>query len=145
MLQWVREMQGLARRHPRSYASLEEAVSRMEEANPHLSAEQARHLTLNGVIRHEDGTDSWKFDNFVRAASPYLFNLNEAREIWSSITCPVLLVRGRESWAPDPEADGRATAFRNAHILNVDGAGHWVHHDRLDVFLRGVRQFLETP
>jgi pimeloyl-ACP methyl ester carboxylesterase len=145
MLQWVREMQALARRHPKPYASLDEAVSRMQEANPHLSAEQARHLTVSGVIRHEDGTYSWKFDNFVRAVSPYLFNLDDAREIWGQITCPVLLVRGRESWAPDPEVDGRAKALRDARVMNVDGAGHWVHHDRLDVFLRGVREFLGAP
>jgi pimeloyl-ACP methyl ester carboxylesterase len=145
MLQWVREMQALARRNPRPYATLEDAVSRMQAANPHLSAEQARHLTVSGVIRHEDGTYSWKFDNFVRAVSPYLFNLDDAREIWGHITCPVLLVRGRESWAPDPEADGRARAFRDARVMNLDGAGHWVHHDRLDVFLRGVRGFLGSP
>jgi pimeloyl-ACP methyl ester carboxylesterase len=142
MLQWVREMQALARRHPKTYASIEEAVTRMREANPHLSAEQARHLTLTGVIRHEDGTYSWKFDNFVRAISPYLFNVDEAREIWSQITCPVLLVRGSESWAPDPEAEGHAATFREPHIMTVQGAGHWVHHDQLAVFLRGVRDFL---
>jgi len=37
--------------------------------------------------------------------------------------CPILLVRGRESWAPDPEADGRPRAFRDAHIVTIDGAG----------------------
>ena len=136
-------MQALTRRHPRHYASLEEAVSRMLEANPHLTPDQARHLTVSGVIRVEDGTYEWKFDNFVRAVSPYLFNLDEAREIWSHITCPVLLVRGSESWAPDPQADGRASAFRHARILTVQGAGHWVHHDRLADFLRGVREFLQ--
>ncbi|HZP42348.1 MAG TPA: alpha/beta hydrolase [Candidatus Binatia bacterium] len=145
MLQWVREMQALARRHPKQYTTLEEAVSRMREANPHLTAEQARHLTVFGVIRREDGSYAWKFDNFVRAVSPYLFNLDEAREIWGQIACPVLLVRGMESWAPDPEADGRARAFRHAEVMNVEGAGHWVHHDQLDVFLRGVRRFLDVP
>jgi pimeloyl-ACP methyl ester carboxylesterase len=145
MLQWVREMQALARRHPHAYASLEEATARMREANPYLSAEQAHHLTVNGVIRHEDGTYAWKFDNFVRAVSPYLFNQDDAREIWGGITCPVLLVRGRESWASDPETDGRGKLFRTARVVNVDGAGHWVHHDRLEVFLREVRRFLETP
>lgn len=144
MLQWVREMQALARRHPKRYASIEEAVSRMREANPHLSAEQARHLTVSGVIRHEDGSYGWKFDNFVRAVSPYLFNLDEAREIWGQIACPVLLVRGGESWAPDPAADGRAAAFRQATTMTVAGAGHWVHHDQLEVFLRGVREFLDA-
>ncbi len=142
MAQWIREMQGLARRHPRRYASLEEAVIRMRDANPRLTAEQALHLTRNGVIRHEDGTYAWKFDNFVRAVSPYLFNLDDAREIWSHITCPVQLVRGDESWAPDPEADGRASAFRKVDIMTIEGAGHWVHHDQLEVFLRGVRRFL---
>lgn len=142
MLHWVREMQALARRHPRSYRTLEEAIARMREANPHLTEAQARHLTVNGVIRHEDGSYVWKFDNFVRAVSPYLFNLAEATEIWSQITCPVLLVRGSESWAPDPEAEGHASAFRSPTLMTIDGAGHWVHHDRLPEFLRGVREFL---
>jgi pimeloyl-ACP methyl ester carboxylesterase len=145
MLQWVREMQALARRHPKPYATLDEAVARMREANPHLSAELAHHLTANGVIRHEDGTYSWKFDNFVRAVSPYLFNLDEAREIWGHITCPVLLVRGRESWAPDPESEGRVQAFRQARVVTIDRAGHWVHHDQLTAFLSHVRPFLESP
>jgi pimeloyl-ACP methyl ester carboxylesterase len=143
MLQWVREMQALTRRHPKPYVTFDEAVSRMREANPHLGAELARHLTENGVIRHEDGTYSWKFDNFVRAVSPYLFNLDEAREIWGQITCPVLLVRGRESWAPDPEADGRVRAFRRAQVVTIDRAGHWVHHDQLQAFLSQVRGFLD--
>jgi len=104
--------------------------------------ELARHLTIHGVIRHEDGTYAWKFDNFVRAVSPYLFNLDEAREIWSHISCPVLLIRGRESWAPDPEVDGRARAFRDPRIVTIDQAGHWVHHDQLDSFLEQVRPFL---
>jgi pimeloyl-ACP methyl ester carboxylesterase len=111
MLQWVREMQALARRHPKPYGSIDEAVARMREANPNLSAEQARHLTVSGVIRHEDGTYSWKFDNYVRAVSPYLFNLEEAREIWSQITCPVLLVRGSDSWAADPVVEGQRPRF----------------------------------
>jgi pimeloyl-ACP methyl ester carboxylesterase len=142
MLQWVREMQALARRHPHAYASIDDAVARMREANPRLTPDQARHLTVNGVLRREDGTYVWKFDNFVRAVSPYLFNLDEAREIWGHITCPVLLVRGTESWAPDPKVDGRGKAFRAAQMLDVEGAGHWVHHDQPAVFLRAVRAFL---
>jgi len=50
-------------------------------------------------------------------------------------------VRGTESWASDPSKDGRAEAFQNARVVNVEGAGHWVHHDRLDVFLPLAREF----
>jgi len=141
---WIGEMQGLAQRHPHRYKSLDEAVARMRDANPHLSPEQARHLTVHGSYRDEDGTYLWKFDNYVRAASPYLFNMKEAREIWGQITCPVLLVRGTESWASDPEIDGRATAFRTYKAINIEKAGHWVHHDQLDVFLTVVREFLRN-
>ena len=142
MLEWIAEMQALSSRHPRRYKNLDEAVERMREANPHLSPEQARHLTIHGCYRDEDGTYLWKFDNYVRAASPYLFNMKDARALWSQITCPVLLVRGTESWASDPEKDGRATAFTNYKLVNIERAGHWVHHDQLDVFLKHVREFL---
>ena len=139
---WIKQMQELAGRQPRRYNTLEEAVQRMQEANPRLSHEQAYHLTLHGANRNEDGTYTWKFDNYVRAQSPYRFNLEDAREIWGRITCPTLLVRGAESWASDPEKDGRATAFRDPKVVTVPNAGHWVHHDQLVIFLSTVRDFL---
>jgi len=139
---WIREQRALAGRMPRRYASIEDAFHRMQEENPHLSAEQARHLTVHGVNQNEDGSYTWKFDNYVRAASPYLFNMRDARALWEQITCPTLLVRGTESWASDPEKDGRATAFKNYRLVNIEKAGHWVHHDQLDEFLRVVREFL---
>lgn len=142
---WVDEMKSLAQRHPRRYESLDEAVSRMQEANPHLTAEQARHLTVHGSYRDEDGTYLWKFDNYVRATSPYLFNIHDARELWGKITCPTLLLRGAESWAQDPVKDGRASAFRNYRFFNIANAGHWVHHDQLQLFLEHVRDFLAEP
>ena len=142
MQAWIHEMQALAQRHPRRYRTIDEAVKRMQEANPHLSPEQAQHMTVHGLYRDEDGTYLWKFDNYVRAASPYLFNMKDARELWKQITCPVLLIRGTESWASDPEKDGRAKAFRNYKLVNIEKAGHWVHHDQLAAFLAVVRQFL---
>lgn len=142
MQTWVTEMQRLARRHPRRYASLDEAVQRMQEANPRLTPLQARHLTVHGTDRAEDGTYLWKFDNYVRAMSPYLFHAADAKSLWQQITCPVLLLRGTESWASDPDIDGRAHNFRDWRLINVEGAGHWVHHDQLEVFLGHVRRFL---
>lgn len=139
---WIGEMRALARRHPHRYASLDEAVERMQEANPRLTPEQARHLTVYGSYRDEDGTYLWKFDNYVRATSPYLFNMQDAFDIWTQVSCPTLLLRGTESWASDPELDGRAKAFRDYTFFNIEKAGHWVHHDQLAIFLRLVREFL---
>jgi pimeloyl-ACP methyl ester carboxylesterase len=66
----------------------------------------------------------------------------EIATLWSRIACPTLLVHGKESWATDPSEDGRSRYFRDARVLGVEGAGHWVHHDRLDLFLHAVRDFL---
>ena len=142
MRRWVDELRDLAGRVPRRYASIDEAVGRMQEANPQLSPERARHLTIHGVNQNEDGTFSWKFDNYVRATSPYFFNIAEMYELWSKIACPTLLVRGTRSWAGNPEADGRIAHFQNARVAHIDDAGHWVHHDQFERFMEIVREFL---
>src|ERR1043166_8418994 len=91
------------------YASIEDALKRMQEANAHLSPEQARHLTQYGVNQNEDGTYSWKFDNYVRADSPYGMSKAEIEQLWERISCPTLMVYGEESWAwrSNPEEVGR--------------------------------------
>jgi len=145
LLDWTHTMRELASRHPRRYASIEEAAARMREVNGFLSESMARHLTVHGVARNEDGTFSWKFDNYVRAISPVRLSGAELRALWARVACPVLLVRGAESWASDPAEDGRMAAFRNARRVNVPQAGHWVHHDQLERFLAAIRPFLEAP
>ena len=139
---WVGNMQKLAGRQPRRYPSLDAAADRMQEVNGFLSPEQARHLTVNGMARNEDGTYTWKFDNYVRSFPPYRYDEEELQSIWGRITCPTLLVRGTESWASDPVEDGRIEAFQNAELRNFEGAGHWVHHDQLDEFVTVARDFL---
>lgn len=142
MSEWVAQMRGLAARQPRRYATLDDAAARMREENRFLSDEQAHHLTIHSVNRNEDGTFSWKFDNYVRSFAPYRFDVDDMRALWGRITCPVLLVRGEDSWASDPVKDGRIQPFQNARLVNVPKAGHWVHHDQLDPFLGAVRAFL---
>lgn len=142
MRSWVKDMAEFDGRKARRYASVGDAVKRMLEENPHLTPEMARHLTIHGSHTNDDGTLSWKFDNYVRLRSPYEFNIAEAREIWNQIRCPVLLIRGSESWASDPEADGKASAFHEYRTELVKDAGHWVHHDQLDKFMEIVWSFL---
>jgi pimeloyl-ACP methyl ester carboxylesterase len=142
MQEWIAEQRVLSGRMPRRYASIEDAFRRMQEENQHLSPEQARHLTQYGVNQNEDGTYSWKFDNYVRADPPYEMTGADIEELWGRISCPTLLVYGKESRASDPIKDGRARHFREAQIVGVEDAGHWVHHDRLDGFLDLLDGFL---
>ena len=142
MAEWVEARRDLAGRVPRKYASIEEALKRMQEANQHLSPEQARHLTVHGANQNEDGTFSWKFDNYMRSWPPYDMSSRDLHRLWNQISCPTLLVVGKESWASDPEEDGRIEHFQNAEVASFDNAGHWVHHDQLDLFLETVKRFI---
>ena len=139
---WIEGTRGLAGRQPRRYESIEDAAKRMQQENAFLSDEQAEHLTRHAVARNEDGTYSWKFDQYTRPFSPVQMGPEAQQEIWGAISCPVLHIRGTESWTTDPAEDGRLHIFNNARVANVEGAGHWVHHDRLDEFLRLTRAFL---
>jgi len=139
---WIEATRNLAGRQPRHYPTIEAAAARMQEENAFLSVEQALHLTRHAVTRNEDGTYSWKFDQYTRPFSPVQMATEQVQELWASITCPVLHIRGTESWAADLEKDGRLAIFQNARAANVEGAEHWVHHDRLDEFLRLTREFL---
>ena len=142
MRTWVDDKRTLAGRTPRRYASIEDAFARMQAENRHLTPEQARYLTVHGVSQNEDGTYSWKFDNYLRSWPPYEMTTEEVEQLWAAITCPTLLVYGKESWASNPDTDGRLRHFRNARVAMFERAGHWVHHDRLEGFLEEVRSFL---
>lgn len=142
MRAWIEKMRNTEQRSPHSYTTLDAAVARMKEANPHLPDEVARHLTLHGTNWNADGSLIWKFDNFARPFPPYGNNLDDALETLSQITCPVLLFWGMESWATDPEADGRISVLKDYRLVKVPNAGHWVHHDQLDLFLNEALKFL---
>ena len=139
---WVKDLRQISGRIPRRYNSLEDAYERMQTENPHLTEAQARHLTIHGSTQNENGTFSWKFDNYVRAFAPVGLPQAEQYALYQRITCPTLLFRGTESWASDPEKDGRAKVFQDVRVANVEGAGHWVHHDQLDEFVALTRAFL---
>jgi pimeloyl-ACP methyl ester carboxylesterase len=139
---WVDEQRQLAARQPRRYATLADALARMRAENAHLSESQAEHLTRYGVRQNEDGTYTWKFDPYIRSFPPLDSTREEIRTLWGRITCPTLLVYGTQSWASNPATDGRAAHFGNATVHLIEGAGHWVHHDRLEPFMAATTPFL---
>ena len=140
--QWIEDRRKAAGRTPRRYPSIETAFARMKEENTFLTDEQARHLTVHGASRNEDGTWSWKFDPYLNIWPFEEVPDERTNELWSAITCPVLLLYGADSWASNPELDGRAAIFRDHHTVEFKDAGHWLHHDQFDRFMAEVRAFL---
>ena len=141
--QWIESTRSISGRTPKRYKTLEDAYQRMHEANSHLREDQARNLTIHGTNQNEDGTYSWKFDNYTHVMSPFGIDRSDSYELWKRIDKPVLLVSGKESWMSGAQkTEDPVRYFPNASHVQIEGAGHWLHHDQLDNFLEVARGFL---
>ena len=140
--QWIEDKRNAAGRTPKRYPNIEAAYDRMKAENSYLTDEQARHLTVHGISRNEDGTWSWKFDNYLNIWAIFDMPREELLSIWQSITCPMLLLYGEKSWASNPAKDGRIAHFPAASVIEYENAGHWLHHDQFDRFIADVKAFL---
>ena len=111
--EWIDKRRAAAGRIPRRYPSIEAAYTRMKDENSFLTDEQARHLTVHGASRNEDGTWSWKFDPYLNVWPCADVPEDRTEELGAAITCPMLLLYGANSWASNPEKDGRLDVFNN--------------------------------
>lgn len=141
MRRWMENMQEMERRQPRVYPTIEAAVERMLERNRHLTPELARHLAVEGV-REVPGGYTWKFDNYTHAGSPYEFNMEDARDLWNQIRCPILIIYGDESWGRRFPGGLDLSPFHDYRLVKVEDAGHWVHHDQFETVLEHINGFL---
>jgi pimeloyl-ACP methyl ester carboxylesterase len=142
MRDWIESTRKVAGRLPKRYASLDDAYRRMHDANAHLRDDQAHHLTVHGSDQNEDGTYSWKFDNYTHVMSPFDMTHKQTMELWKRIESPLLLISGSESWfGKAGKMHDPSDNFKDARHVMVDDAGHWVHHDQLDEFLSLTRSF----
>jgi len=140
--EWIKKKRSASGRIPRKYETIEAALARMIEENSYLTQEQARHLTVHGINRNEDGSYSWKFDPHLNVWGVEDIADEFIHEIWASITAPTLLLYGENSWASNPEKDGRIEHFQNAEVIQFENAGHWLHHDQFERFINVLRDFI---
>ena len=142
---WVGDLDKAAQRKIHSYPSVADGAERMLARNGRLTREQAMHLATHALKRDADGGYSWKFDPYLRARAPYRLSLEDHIALWSRIACPTLLVAGSESFLPDPETAGVLGHFRQAELVRIEGAGHWLQHDKPAEIIDALRTFLEVP
>jgi pimeloyl-ACP methyl ester carboxylesterase len=143
--EWVTVLDKTARRKIHRYASVADAAERMRARNARLTPEQAMHLATHALKQDADGSFIWKFDPYLRAPAPYRLSLEDHIALWSGIACPTLLIAGRESFLPDPEKAGVLGHFRQAELARIEGAGHWLQHDKAAEVLELLKGFLEVP
>jgi len=137
---WIEQRRAYDLEPPRLLASIDEAVTRMIKVNTRLTQAQAEHLASHGLHSTPSGYQ-WKFDPRVSSFTPEDLSQNDI-QYWREITAQTLILFGNQSWKGDPSKDGRADHFNTSQVVGIEGAGHWIHHDQLDLFCAEVLKFL---
>lgn len=139
--QWI-EMQRAGRdRSPRYYMTIEQAQARMAEQHPGMDAAIVAHATRHGLIAETGKGLRWKYDNACRLRAPDDAHGRDLDDILEAILCPTLLAYGGASWIPLPPAS-RLNRLRGHRVVTFPDAGHWVHHQARDPFLRALDDVL---
>lgn len=68
------------------------------------------------------------------------------REALPRVSCPILLLTGDKDRGLISEDDVRAMSalWQNGRVVQIEGAGHMVHHDRFEEFVASAQDFLAT-
>jgi len=100
-----------------------------------------RRFLLKNLGRNADGKFFWKI-NLSGLAQNYL-KLGEPVAVSAPFTKPALFLRGGKSKYLKPEDEPLIRElFPLAQIQTIAGAGHWVHADQPEEFLRRLLDFL---
>jgi len=132
----------------RPYRSFDEVATRLQKNNPRLSGEKAAFLARHWAKPLESGEVALLSDPRHKTFNPYLFRIDEAIACWRRITAPVLLVSGKLSEIPARMKDmpeqlaERKGAFRDRREVELEDAGHMMHHDQPERLARLIEDFL---
>jgi pimeloyl-ACP methyl ester carboxylesterase len=144
--QWLDQLKESSSFRP--YRSLEEVAARLRKTNPRLTPERAAFLAQHWAKRTDAGEFVLLSDPRHKTVNPYLFRIDEAIACWRRITAPVLLVSGKLSEIPGRMKDTpaqlaeRKGAFGNRREIELDDAGHMMHHDQPERLAPLIEQFL---
>ncbi len=126
----------------RSWRNLDEVVEYLRIRQTHSGDDST--LTQQAIaLTKYDSDTGFTLKADIRTLTEY-----ERPDIWNSwrqISCPVLLVRGRQSKLLDHRTAVRmreALPTGNMRLAEIDGGGHWFHMDFPGAFEATVRWFL---
>jgi len=114
-----------------------------EALKDYLPEYGVRQYILKNIERGENNKYGWKF-NLSAIRKNYL-SIISGPDIKEPISHPTLFIKGeRSSYITEDDKEEINKLFPNSTIETIPDAGHWVHADSPDRFLRTVREFLES-
>jgi esterase len=114
-----------------------------EALKERLPDQTVREFLLTNLKREEDGRYSWKMN--LDALQRNYGEINRGIGNGRYFDGPVLFLKGGESqYFTDDDMPAVKALFPRAELRSIQGAGHWVHAEAPDAFLRIVREFISS-
>ena len=127
---------------PESWPTEDDFVAYLKMRRVHTPEGALRKQVPAISRRTPEGSYVWKAD--IRIVTEY--ERPDLWDSWSRITCPVLLVRGRQSTLLTHETSVKMRASlpsSQMRLAELEGGGHWFHQDFPEAFEITVRWFLD--
>jgi pimeloyl-ACP methyl ester carboxylesterase len=122
-----------------SFKSRAEMESQLAPSIPDLAV---RRFLLKNVKRDQAGNFYWQM-NLCAIEANYA-RLSEQISSQRPFEKPTLFVRGeRSNYLRDDDMTAIQKLFPRVKLCEIAGAGHWVHAEAPEAFLRTVREFLK--
>jgi pimeloyl-ACP methyl ester carboxylesterase len=145
MREWLDELRKGSRL--RDYASREEVAQRLVKTNHRLPIDKARWLSELWSERTPDGRYELLGDPAHKVSNPTPYRVDEVVATWRDITAPVLLVNAADDGSRlrlirSREFGERLMAIRDLHQMQVEEAGHMLHHDQPEKVASLIEEFM---
>jgi esterase len=135
---------------PTPFATREQARDFFENQYPEQIAfypdpEVVSKFLLTNIVKKDDGRWDWRF-----AKEAILQSLREGRnedrwDVYRNLKMPVLVVRGEKSQdLSRPVFERMMKELPSARAVEVAGAGHWIHFDQTEAFIRVLKDFFHA-
>lgn len=150
--QWLDEIKAVAQgdKDLKTYDSRDAVARRLMKTNPRLAADKAHWLA--GHWAQPDDHGQWRIlgEAGHKVVNPLLYRVEEAQAIFQRITAPVLAIEAADNqmafWWKDryslPEYHERLKAVPQVSVVQVDNAGHMLHHDQPGQVAALIEDFL---
>jgi pimeloyl-ACP methyl ester carboxylesterase len=137
-------MRSLMSLQPQTLKGRQEADNMLQKQ---ISSEPVRHFLLKNLKRNEEGIFYWTMNLPVlqeHLPDIYATVLHSGKDRAEDIpSFPLLFVKGANSgYLRKEEFESIRYFFPHARLAEIPGAGHWVHAEQPDTFLKIVRSFI---
>jgi esterase len=107
----------------------------------HIREEAVRQFLLANLLKDDNGNMVWRFN--LTALKANYDALRENVEVNAPCDKPVLFVKGQLSnYIQERHRGEMLRIFPHSEIVEVEGAGHWLHAEKAQAFNTAVKDFL---